>query len=286
MDVAIYSRTFEPQHEPVLRSLFKALSKYNASVWLHPTLASWKDAKKFTSIKLLEQATATLDFIIVVGGDGSFLQAVCEFDRLKVPFIGINMGRLGFLADVSPENIGMAIDNLVNGEYMVERRTLLNLLPHIDEIAYPHALNEITVHKRERSQMITIHTQIDGRFLTSYWADGLIIATPTGSTAYSMSAGGPIVSPSSKNFIITPIASHALTVRPLIIPDSSEIKIVVEARDSDYMLTVDSHSVVLDRPMELTIKKSDRSIQVVKFHEQNFFDTLRNKLMWGADKRN
>lgn len=227
-----------------------------------------------------------LDFIIVLGGDGSFLKAISEFEHLKVPFVGINTGRLGFLADISPDDITNAIDALADGKFIVEQRQLLKLQPQINEIKHPYALNEITVHKCDSSSMIVIHTYIDDKYLASYWADGLIIATPTGSTAYSMSAGGPILSPASQNIIITPIASHNLTVRPLVIPDYSTIRITVESREQNYMLSLDSTSVVLSNPSEITISKAERSVSLIKFDGHGFFSTLRNKLMWGADKRN
>ena len=292
MNVAIYSQLFGSQHQPLLEVLFGALQRHKANIWLHPLFAPvfklWQQSSDlaYSNVDTSGNLPDNLDFIIVLGGDGSFLKAISEFEHLKVPFVGINTGRLGFLADISPDDLTAAIDALAGGKFIVEKRPLLELQPSIEEIKHPFALNEITVHKCDSSSMIVIHTYIDDKYLASYWADGLIIATPTGSTAYSMSAGGPILSPASQNIIITPIASHNLTVRPLVIPDYSTIRITVESRELNYMLSLDSTSVVLGSPTEITIRKSERSVSVIKLDGHSFFSTLRNKLMWGADKRN
>ena len=292
MNVSIYSQLFGSQHQPLLEVLFGALQRHKARIWLHPLFAPvfnlWQQNSGLTysNIDMSGKMPDNLDFIIILGGDGSFLKAISEFEHLNVPFVGINTGRLGFLADISPDEVGNAIDALADGRFLVEKRPLLELQPQISEIKHPFALNEITVHKCDSSSMIVIHTYIDDKYLASYWADGLIIATPTGSTAYSMSAGGPILSPASQNIIITPIASHNLTVRPLVIPDYSTIRITVESREQNYMLSLDSTSVVLSNPSEITIRKSERGVSLIKFDCHGFFSTLRNKLMWGADKRN
>lgn len=292
MNVAIYSQLLDSQHLPLLKVLFEALARHQANIWLHPLFAPvfklWQQDSEltFSNVSTASHIPDNLDFIIILGGDGSFLKAISEFEYLKVPFVGINTGRLGFLADISPDDINQAIDALSSKQYNVEQRPLLELMPSIPEFRHPFALNEITVHKCDSSSMIVIHTYIDDKYLASYWADGLIIATPTGSTAYSMSAGGPILSPASQNIIITPIASHNLTVRPLVIPDYSTIKIAVESRELNYMLSLDSTSVALSHPAEITVRKSDRHISVIKFEGHGFFSTLRNKLMWGVDKRN
>lgn len=292
MNVAIYSQLLDSQHGQLLQVLFNALGRHKANIWLHPLFAPvfklWMQdcGLTYSNVSTSEQVPDNLDYIIVIGGDGSFLKAISELEHLNVPFVGINTGRLGFLADISPDEISNAIDALASGQFIVEQRPLLELLPHIGEIRHPFAMNEITVHKRDSSSMIVIHTYIDDRYLASYWADGLIIATPTGSTAYSMSAGGPILSPASQNIIITPIASHNLTVRPLVIPDYSTIKIQVESRELNYMLSLDSSSITLSNPAEITVRKSERRVKVIKFDGHDFFSTLRNKLMWGVDKRN
>ena len=292
MNVAIYSQLFGSQHESLLKTLFDALGRHQAKIWLHPLFAPvfklWQQSSSLTyaNIDTSGKMPDNLNFVVVLGGDGSFLKAISEFEHLNVPFVGINTGRLGFLADISPDEVASAIDAMAANQFIVEKRPLLALQPKISEIKHPFALNEITVHKCDSSSMIVIHTYIDDKYLASYWADGLIIATPTGSTAYSMSAGGPILSPASQNIIITPIASHNLTVRPLVIPDYSTIRITVESREQNYMLSLDSTSVVLSNPSEITISKAERSVSLIKFDGHGFFSTLRNKLMWGADKRN
>jgi len=292
MNVAIYSQLFGSQHQPLLEVLFGALQRHKACIWLHPLFAPvfklWQQSSdlSYSNIDTSGRMPDNLDFVIVLGGDGSFLKAIGEFEHLNVPFVGINTGRLGFLADIKPDDVESAIDALAAGKFIVEKRPLLELLPHIDDIRYPFALNEVTVHKCDSSSMIVIHTYIDDKYLASYWADGLIIATPTGSTAYSMSAGGPILSPASQNIIITPIASHNLTVRPLVIPDYSTIRINIECREQNYMLSLDSTSVVLSNPSEITVRKAERAVNLIKFDGHGFFSTLRNKLMWGVDKRN
>ena len=292
MNIAIYSQLFGSQHQPLLKVLFDALQRHKARIWLHPLFAPvfnlWQQNGGFvySNVDASGNLPDNLDYIIVLGGDGSFLKAISELEHLKVPFVGINTGRLGFLADIKPDDVENAINALAARQFLVEQRPLLELLPGIAEIKHPFALNEVTVHKCDSSSMIVIHTYIDDSYLASYWADGLIIATPTGSTAYSMSAGGPILSPNAPNIIITPIASHNLTVRPLVIPDNSTIRINVESREPNYMLSLDSTSVVLSNPTEITVRKSERSVSVIKLDGHGFFSTLRNKLMWGADKRN
>lgn len=292
VNIGIYCKQFDFSFQYLLEELFTAFSQHQTEVWLHPRFAPYYDqwcklkSYHYPLVKSSIEVPDDLNFIIILGGDGTFLSAIKEFPFTTASFVGINTGRLGFLADINSDSITNAIQQLASGNYELENRSMLEILPHSSTIGTPYALNEITVHKRESSSMITIHTQINNCFLTSYWADGLIVSTPTGSTAYSMSAGGPIMSPSCKNLVITPIASHNLTVRPLVIPDDCIIKITVESRERNYLLSLDSRSIVLQNPLELTIKKSEKSISVVKFDGHSFFDTLRNKLMWGVDKRN
>jgi len=222
-----------------------------------------------------------------MGGDGTFLETISAINLIQIPLLGINTGRLGFLADISPDDIPQAIDSLVSGNYRLEERMVLKATLQTElGIQLPYALNDLTVHKRDTSSMILIHAFIDDLFLANYWADGLIIATPTGSTAYSMSVGGPIVSPDSQNFIITPIASHNLTVRPLVIPNHHEISLRIESRDSKFLLSLDSRSYVIEESLEVRVKKAETSVKLIKMNNQDFFNTIRTKLMWGIDTRN
>jgi NAD+ kinase len=292
VNIGIYCKQFDFTYKNLLKNLFDALTSHHSGIWLLPQFVPdfehWCSEINCQYPFLHENKTSIndLQFMLILGGDGTFLSAINEYGHLPISFVGINTGRLGFLADIPPNEIECSIEQLASGKFTIEQRPMLEILPLSDEIGNPYALNEITVHKRESSSMITIHTHINDCYLASYWADGLIISTPTGSTAYSMSAGGPIISPASKNLVITPIASHNLTVRPLVINDDCEVKIKVESRDANYLLSMDSRSVVLHNPIQLTIRKSSRYISLIKFDRHSFFDTLRDKLMWGVDKRN
>jgi NAD+ kinase len=229
----------------------------------------------------------TIDYMLSLGGDGTLLETLTYIRNLGIPVLGINTGRLGFLANVAKTEISLAIDALAEKKFEIENRALLSVTsPNnlFGEVNY--ALNELTIFKKDSSSMITIHTYINGAYLNSYFADGLLVATPTGSTAYSLSCGGPIVMPDSQNFIITPIAPHNLNVRPLVIPDSNTIKLKVEGRSSHYLASLDSRNEIIDSSVELTIKKADFSLRLIRLENQNFFNTIRNKLLWGLDKRN
>nr|WP_319400052.1 NAD kinase [uncultured Carboxylicivirga sp.] len=228
-----------------------------------------------------------VDQVFSIGGDGTFLEAVSFVRNTGIPIVGINSGRLGFLADVSQDQMEDTIINIVNGEYEIHQLDLLTL--ETDGRFFkdnPYALNELSVVKRDSSSMITIHTYINNEFVNSYWADGLIIATSTGSTAYSLSVGGPIIHPDADNFVITPIAPHNLTVRPMVVPNNVEITLKVEGRDTKFLAALDSRSEVFEDSVHLKVKKADFSINVIKLPDYSFFTTLRNKLMWGLDRRN
>ncbi|MCU4163379.1 NAD kinase [Carboxylicivirga caseinilyticus] len=228
-----------------------------------------------------------VDQVFSIGGDGTFLEAVSFVRDSGVPIVGINSGRLGFLADVSQNEMECTIQDVLNGKYKVHQLDLLTL--QTDNQLFkdnPYALNELSIVKRDSSSMITIHTYINDEFVNSYWADGLIIATSTGSTAYSLSVGGPIIHPDADNFVITPIAPHNLTVRPMVVPNNVEITLKVEGRDTKFLAALDSRSQVFEDSVHLKIKKADFSINVIKLPDYSFFTTLRNKLMWGLDRRN
>jgi NAD+ kinase len=228
-----------------------------------------------------------MDFVISVGGDGTLLDAVSLVGELEIPILGFNTGRLGFLATVSKENIAEAIQNLSNGNYQLESRSLISL--HCARRLFNginFGLNEFTIHKRDTSSMITVHTYIDGKYLNSYWADGLIVSTPTGSTGYSLSCGGPLITPGAKNFVITPVSPHNLNVRPIIVSDESEISFEIEGRSDKFLISLDSRSTTISSDMKLIVKKASFSAKLVKLPHYHFFDTLRQKLNWGLDMRN
>lgn len=225
--------------------------------------------------------------MLSIGGDGTYLEAVSFIRGSGIPIIGLNSGRLGFLANISRDNLITAIDEVINNRYHIDKRTLIKLdcsEPVFSD--YKYALNEFTIHKKDSSSMIKIQAFINNDYLNTYWADGLIIATPTGSTAYSMSAGGPIVSPDSGIFIISPLAPHNLTVRPLVIPDNCELRLRVEGRNTNYLVSLDRRSEFFHKSVDFFIRRADFAINSIRLNQINYFTTLRSKLMWGIDSRN
>ncbi len=230
---------------------------------------------------------SSMDFVISIGGDGTLLDTVCQVGDLEIPILGLNTGRLGFLATVATENIEQAVDYLATQNYQVESRSLISL--HCNRRLFNgvnFGLNEFTIHKRDTSSMITVHTYIDGKYLNSYWADGLIVATPTGSTGYSLSCGGPLISPEAKNLVITPVSPHNLNVRPIIVSDESEISFEIEGRAEKFLISLDSRSTSIASDLKLSVKKESFSAKLLKLPNYHFFDTLRQKLNWGFDMRN
>jgi NAD+ kinase len=226
-------------------------------------------------------------FLLSIGGDGTLLDTITAVGSSKLPIVGFNTGRLGFLAYNSKEQVEDMLDNLQEGNYKLQRRSLLqantkgNLFGDLN-----YALNELTIHKKDSSSMMTINTFIDGECLNSYWSDGLIIATPTGSTAYSLSCGGPIVMPGSKNFIVNPISPHNLTARPVVVPDDVEIRLKIEGREPEFLATLDSRTVTISNSTEIIVEKAPFYINLVVFEDQSFLNTLRKKMHWGRDVRN
>tara|TARA_R110002050_G_scaffold290260_1_gene443799 strand:- start:130767 stop:131651 length:885 start_codon:yes stop_codon:yes gene_type:complete len=227
------------------------------------------------------------DLFISVGGDGTFLDSTILLRDTSIPIMGINTGRLGFLARVSSEDIKESIDKFLAGNFKIEERSLIEICTKEELFGKKNfALNEVTIHKNDNTSMVVIHTYVNGEFLNSYWADGLIISTPTGSTAYSLSVGGPIVAPGSHNFIIAPIAPHNLNVRPMVISDSSEITLKIEGRTDKSLVSLDSRMHRIDSSVEIKVRKANYLIKLIQFPDQTFFRTLRHKLNWGLDKRN
>jgi NAD+ kinase len=228
-----------------------------------------------------------MDFLISIGGDGTLLDSVCQVGEVETPILGLNTGRLGFLATVSTDKIDEAVRNLSENNYQIENRSLVSLDAKRKLFnGLNFGLNEFTIHKRDTSSMITVHTYIDGKYLNSYWADGLIVATPTGSTGYSLSCGGPLISPEAKNLVITPVSPHNLNVRPIIVSDESEITFEIEGRAEKFLISLDSRSTSISSDLKLKVKKEQFCARLVKLPSYNFFDTLRYKLNWGFDMRN
>ncbi len=228
-----------------------------------------------------------VDFVFSIGGDGTFLETVTFVKNSGIPIVGINSGRLGFLADISKEEIENALNEIIAGRYKIRKLNLLKAYTGDGEFgALDFALNELAITKIDSSSMITIHTYLNDIYVNSYWADGLIISTSTGSTAYSLSVGGPILHPETGSFIIAPIAPHNLTVRPMVVPNNLDVTLKIETRAGKYLASLDSRSQVFDENVVIHVKKASFQINIVELTDQSFYATLRNKLMWGVDKRN
>jgi NAD+ kinase len=292
MNVALFGKTVTDSLLPFIQELVDALYEPDGNIYIyHSFLESLKNRIVFKRepLPFMNQAEieTNVDFLFSIGGDGTILDAVGLVGDSGIPVTGINLGRLGFLSSISKEWIIPAIHAIQNGHYTIEARTLLRLdAPERLFGSTNCALNDLTVFKPNVMAMLTIRTWINGQFLNSYWADGLIIATPTGSTAYSLSCLGPIIAPDSENFLITPIASHNLTVRPIIIRDDCEIKIRVEGKNSEFLVSLDSRIEKVDHAVELVIHKAPFKINLLRLADKNFFQTIRDKLNWGLDNRN
>jgi NAD+ kinase len=291
--IALYSTEIKEDYIPIFKRIFQVLDEANVGILLPMSIKSELNAHlgaELRDYKTFSTDCAScdnVDFLLSIGGDGTFLSAVPLSLEKMIPIVGINCGRLGFLADITTENLEESLLQLINGDFQLEKRSMLQLVDPPDLFGnFNFAVNELTVHKLDNSSMIKIQTHINGEFLATYWADGLIIATPTGSTAYSLSVGGPIVTPNLSGLVITPIASHNLTVRPVIVPDDVEIELTIEGRGNQFRISVDHRSVPLDFSSSIKIKKAAVTVPVVKLNGHTFYSTLRNKMMWGADKRN
>ena len=293
MKIAIYGKPFDSQYEKEITHLFRRLNENRVGIIVYTGFYQYikKCIDFFPEPEGLFDSYYNLPedvlCMISIGGDGTFLKSITYVWDKGIPVLGINVGRLGFLAEISLSEIDQAIDSLMNGNYVIENRSPVEVITKNNAFKpFNYALNETAVHKKDAASMIVIHTYLDDEYLNSYWADGLIVATPTGSTAYSMSVGGPILLPNAKNLIITPIAPHNLTVRPLVIPDDKTIRINVEGRDTKFLTTLDSRSKVMDSSEEIRIQTPDFSIKVLELLNYSYYSILRNKLMWGVDKRN
>ncbi len=289
MRVAIYSRGGQTLQEQDLKSLLDLLSQAGIDAVVFKSL---KD--QYAGLSSLPNVFGgasdlddQIDALISLGGDGTLLDTVCLVRDKQIPVLGINYGRLGFLASLGKENIEEAVKALQERTYVLDRRGLLHLdasIPMFGE--EPFALNEVVIHKREFSPMIKIHTYLNGDFLNTFWSDGLIVSTPTGSTGYSLSCNGPVVFPESESFVITPIAPHNLNIRPIVVPNNNVISFEVEGRVDDFICTLDSRKEVVAKTVQLAVKKESFSFNLVRLNENNFLRTLREKLTWGFDTRN
>ena len=285
----LFGNIYQAKKSAHVLRLLSILGKYQAEVYIEKEFHQFltKEQKMdIHSANVFDRNDFDADMVLSMGGDGTFLKAASYVGNKNIPILGINTGRLGFLADVSPEEMEETFEDIYKGNYKIEDRSVLQVTSEGQPLkGYACGLNEIAVLKRDSSSMIAIHTSINGAYLTTYQADGLVIATPTGSTAYSLSVGGPVIVPHSNTIAITPVAPHSLNVRPIVINDDWEITLDVESRSHNYLIAIDGRSETCREGTRLTIRKADYYIKVVKRLSHVFFHTLRDKMMWGADGR-
>ena len=294
MKIAIFGRFYHKNSESSIETLLSILENKSVEIYF--------DKQFFTSIKAQENSNLntinfktfkvldnSYDLLISVGGDGTMLRAITFVRNFSIPIVGINTGRLGFLATIQKDNIEKAINDILKGNYSISERSLLSIKTEPENeslLDFNIALNEIAVSRKNTTSMITVETSLNNEYLTSYWADGLIISTPTGSTGYSLSCGGPVIMPDADSFTLTPIAPHNLNARPLVIPDSTEIKLKVSGREDNYLVSLDSRIATLNNNSIVIIKKAAFKIKMIELEGESFISTLRKKLLWGEDKRN
>ncbi|HEX8059986.1 MAG TPA: NAD kinase [Cyclobacteriaceae bacterium] len=291
MRIAIHGRDTRSASAGFIEKLIEQLRERNVEVISSEKLITHIPRRDVKRLKLKsfshKDNLAKTDFFISVGGDGTLLESVTYVGKSNVPILGINTGRMGFLATTHRNNVHEAIDDLLEGNFTIDERILLSLnssKPLFDNI--PFALNDLTIMKKDSSSMITVHVHVDGELLNSYWSDGIIVATPTGSTGYSLSCGGPLVYPKSDSFVITPVSPHNLTARPIVISDSSEISFSIEGRSKKFLISLDSRYETVDANVQLKVKKEKFTIKLVLLPGYHYFKTLRQKLNWGLDVRN
>ncbi len=292
MKVAIYSRGLDIEQENPLLILLEELNRHDTEILLFNTLFEQFNipqqlCNKIQQFSGYEDLGESVDCVISLGGDGTMLDTITLIREKNIPVLGINFGRLGFLASISREELATAVDALVNHTFIIDKRTLIHLdsnTPLFEDA--PFALNEFTIHKKDTSPMIKIHTYMNGEFLNTYWADGLIVSTPTGSTGYNLSCNGPILFPDSSSLVITPICPHNLNVRSIVIPDNNIISFEVEGRAEEFIVAMDARRELVPKTIQLAVRKEAFNISLIRLNENTFLSTLRTKLTWGLDKRN
>jgi NAD+ kinase len=291
MKIALHAKAVHQDSIPYMRQVFDELRARGAELYISRTfqkhLHKWEQAFPEARLFSRTDSLAGMDFVFSLGGDGTLLDTVTYIGALELPIVGINTGRLGFLATMPKDKIKEVIDALYNSYFSYDYRALIHLDADQDLFeGRNYGLNEFTILKKDTSSMIVVHTYIDGEFLNSYWADGLIVATPTGSTGYSLSCGGPLVLPQSHNFVVTPVSPHNLYVRPMVVSDNSVISFEIEGRSNHFLVSLDSRSRTVDASVQMAVRKEAFRARLVKLTGYNFFDTLRQKLNWGLDNRN
>ncbi|WP_411766710.1 NAD kinase [Winogradskyella sp. A3E31] len=292
MKVAIYGQNYVKQAtQEAVKTLIDVLISKNASIFIETEFTTTlpKTIQENTALNKFKTLDNTFDLLISVGGDGTILRAITFVKDLGIPIVGINTGRLGFLATIQNEEIEDALEQIFKGNYNISQRSLLSVASSPTNKSIGHinfALNEVAISRKNTTSMITVETHLDDEYLTSYWADGLILSTPTGSTGYSLSCGGPVITPQAKSFVLTPIAPHNLNARPLVIPDKTKISFKVDGREDQFLMSLDSRIITLPNTSTVVIKKADFKINMVELLNESFIDTLRKKLLWGEDRRN
>ncbi|MDG1570942.1 NAD kinase [Robiginitalea sp. M366] len=290
MKVAIYGQPFNEEVRPPVSELLDALKEAGAQVAMEADFADFLGfGDRYDRFGPDYGLHAGFDLFVSFGGDGTILRAITYIRDLGIPIVGVNTGRLGFLSTFRKEQVRTLVREFLAGRYTLVRRSLVcadmeGEVPGGDRLNF--ALNEVTVSRKDTTSMITVETYLNGEYLTSYWADGLIVATPTGSTGYSLSCGGPVIMPTAQSLVITPIAPHNLNARPLVISDDTEIRLKVSGRESQHLLSLDSRITSVDRGTEIIVKKAPFTIRMVEYASESFFKTIRNKLLWGEDRRN
>ena len=292
MNVAIYGPKITKENSVYFKEVLDILAAFGWNPILEKNLKSQMIKKMNLSDKVDEFSSHSdfhkgIDLAMSIGGDGTFIKSVGFVRDSGVPILGVNTGRLGFLATISKDQIHNTMEQVKQKKFEYQKRSLLRIDTEENLFGEDNfALNEVTFHKKDTSSMLTVHAYLDSNYLNSYWADGLIVATPTGSTAYSLSCGGPIITPGCQVHILTPIAAHNLNVRPMVVPDHMPIKVSIEGRERKYLISLDGNSKNIREGEEVLVTKAEFMINVIKFEENNFLDTIRNKMMWGIDKRN
>lgn len=290
MKAGVFAKSLiDPKHRHAMTELLEVLKKRGHDIYCTPSLEDFIHMNlEGISPRVFDNFSKgdhEIDFLCSVGGDGTILETVSIVRDSGIPILAINTGRLGFLAGIGSSEIEEAIMAIEAGQYFLEARSILNLETSSDVFDFNYALNDFVIHKKETSSMIVVHTYLNGEFLNSYWSDGLIVSTPTGSTGYSLSCGGPIISPKSDSFVITPIAPHNLNVRPIVISDDVVISFEIEGRASSYLASLDSRSQSITNDVHMAVRKADFYLNIIRMNDENFLNTLRNKLNWGYDKR-
>ena len=293
MKVAVFGRFYNKTTSSSVETLFTYLLKKDIDAYIetefYNLIKTEAPNENYSAFKTFDILDKSFDLLVSVGGDGTILRAITFVQDIDIPIIGINTGRLGFLATIQVDGIENAFKDIIDGKYKISERSLLSVetIPSNSDItSLNFAINEIAVSRKNTTSMITVETYLNGEYLTTYWSDGLIVSTPTGSTGYSLSCGGPVITPDAESFVLTPIAPHNLSARPLVIPDSTEIQLKVDGREENHLISLDSRIATLDNGTIIKIKKAPFKIKMIDLLNESFLDTLRKKMLWGEDRRN